>query len=445
MENRINNKTHPRLLIVGTVPYNKKMQSRAFDAYFHQWEPENIVQVFSNPMTPQKGHCSELFQITDAMMLHRWFNHNFEVGRYFKRQELSELSSTEDSRKNNSLVSKLYKAGKRKGALNHLLRKLLWRKKFWCTNSFLEWCDRFNPECVFLAFSDDFFIPEIALFLAKRYDVPIVSCIGDDYYFNNQPSFSPFYYFYRRQYKKLIDKVFAHGGSAIYISDKIRDKYNKEFGLDGQTVYLTSEIKRRQFRPISTEQPVVSYFGNISLGRNNSLNDIGHALYEINHNYKLCIYSNETSSHLVGVFKDNPGIIFKGAVPYAQVMEETNKSDILVIVEGFAPENITAVKYSLSTKAADSLASGASIFTYGPLESGVIDYMKSTGASVVCTDANNLKVDLSSLINDVQLQRQLYEKAIAISKEHHSIESSNVISENVVINSIQRYNKHVER
>ena len=86
MENRINNKTHPRLLIVGTVPYNKKMQSRAFDAYFHQWEPENIVQVFSNPMTPQKGHCSELFQIKDAMMLHRWFNHNFEVGRYFKRK-----------------------------------------------------------------------------------------------------------------------------------------------------------------------------------------------------------------------------------------------------------------------------------------------------------------------------------------------------------------------
>ena len=170
---------------------------------------------------------------------------------------------------------------------------------------------------------------------------------------------------------------------------------------------MTSDIVRRPFRAISKKHPVISYFGNISLGRNKSLNDIGQALYEIDNSYKLYIYSNETSGHLIGAFKDNPGVCFKGAVPYSQVVEETNKSDILVIVEGFAPGDITAVKYSLSTKAADSLASGASIFTYGPLESGVIDYMKSTGASVVCTDVMNLKTALTSLINDVKLQKEM--------------------------------------
>ena len=39
---------HPRVLIVGTVPYNTKSTSRAFDAYFHYWEKENIAQIFSN-------------------------------------------------------------------------------------------------------------------------------------------------------------------------------------------------------------------------------------------------------------------------------------------------------------------------------------------------------------------------------------------------------------
>ena len=39
---------HPRVLIVGTVPYNRKSTSRAFDAYFHYWEKENIAQIFSN-------------------------------------------------------------------------------------------------------------------------------------------------------------------------------------------------------------------------------------------------------------------------------------------------------------------------------------------------------------------------------------------------------------
>ena len=34
---------HPRVLIVGTVPYNTKSTSRAFDAYFHYWEKENSI------------------------------------------------------------------------------------------------------------------------------------------------------------------------------------------------------------------------------------------------------------------------------------------------------------------------------------------------------------------------------------------------------------------
>ena len=64
--------SHPRLLIVGTIPYNTKDSSRAFEAYFHNWEKENIAQIFSDPKTPVKGHCGTLFQITDYRLLQRW-------------------------------------------------------------------------------------------------------------------------------------------------------------------------------------------------------------------------------------------------------------------------------------------------------------------------------------------------------------------------------------
>ena len=56
------NDMHPRVLIVGTVPYNTKSTSRAFDAYFHYWEKENIAQIFSNTKKPCKGHCETLFR-----------------------------------------------------------------------------------------------------------------------------------------------------------------------------------------------------------------------------------------------------------------------------------------------------------------------------------------------------------------------------------------------
>ena len=35
-----------RVLIVGTVPYNEKSTSRAFDAYFHYMDKKNLAQIF---------------------------------------------------------------------------------------------------------------------------------------------------------------------------------------------------------------------------------------------------------------------------------------------------------------------------------------------------------------------------------------------------------------
>lgn len=37
---------HNRVIIVGTIPYNKNTSSRAFDAYFHNWEKKNMRQIF---------------------------------------------------------------------------------------------------------------------------------------------------------------------------------------------------------------------------------------------------------------------------------------------------------------------------------------------------------------------------------------------------------------
>lgn len=255
---------HKRVLIIGTVPYNEMSTSRAFDSYFHFWEKENLAQIFSNAKTPAKGHCGTLYQITDARMLKHRFWKNMDTGRIFSYDELP------DRWKDSSLevgagTSRLYRFGSRKSPLVYMLRKWIWKRKYWCTEKLLSWLDDFSPECVFLSFSDDFFIPQIALFVAERYNIPIVSSIGDDYYFNYKFSLSPLYNIYKLLYRKLIRKVFSRNGSAIYIGDKIRDKYNEVFGLDGKTVYLTSGIKRRPFRVISETNPKISYFGNTRL------------------------------------------------------------------------------------------------------------------------------------------------------------------------------------
>lgn len=422
---------HHRVLIVGTIPYNKNTSSRAFDAYFHNWDKENIRQIFSNTKTPVKGHCESLYQITDQRLLKRILHRIEEVGVIFKYEELPIEWKDNDLEVGSSFISYLYRLGSKDTPVKYLLRKWLWKEKFWNTKQFRNWLDEFQPECVFLAFSDDFFIPEIALFIANRFNIPIMSCIGDDYYFNNRLSFSPFYYIYRYMYKKLIRKVFFHKGSAIYIGDKIRDKYNKEFGLNGETVYLTSDIERHSFLPINKERPKITYCGNIRLGRNTSLAEIGKALNEINSNYVLEVYSSECNNEFIKVLKGKSGIDYKGAVPYREVMKIMHDSDIVIIVEGFEEKDVQITRYSLSTKAADAMATGGQIFVYGSIDCGVIEYMASTQCAVVCTERGKLKDALKHLIEDEQLQKRLYLQSEKMSNEHHNKKKNLELSESM--------------
>lgn len=435
---------HPRLLIVGTVPYNTKSTSRAFDAYFHYWEKENIAQIFSNTKKPCKGHCATLYQITDQRILQRWMGKKVETGVVFKYDDLEDEWADTDLELSSSAAEAAYRFGRKHTPVTHLMRGLLWRKRFWCTDKLNRWLDEFNPECIFLAFSDDYFIPQIALYAAMRFQIPIVSCIGDDYYFNSEKTANPLYYIYKRSYRRLIDKVLSWPGSAIYISDKIRDKYNAEFGLDGETVYLASTVKRKCFSPINKTAPVITYFGNIRMGRNHSLNDIGYALGRINSTYILEVYSNEEDEQYYSVFSDNPNVLFKGSVPYSEVQKRMSESDITVIVEGFREGDINLSRYSLSTKAADALASGSSILTYGSLESGIIEYMQSTGASMVCTVKDGLVNSIERLIEDTDLQKQYYNQAIIMTEDHHNRKASCAASEKVVKKAMEHMEQRKE-
>lgn len=433
---------HNRVIIVGTIPYNKNTSSRAFDAYFHNWEKQNMRQIFSNTKTPVKGHCGSLYQITDHRLLNQWLHRTDEVGVIFEDKDLPVDWENTDLEVGSSTVNLLYKIGSKDSPLKYILRGILWREKYWNTKKLNDWLDEFQPECVFLAFSDDYFIPRIALYISEKYDIPIMSCIGDDYYFNDRKSISPFYHIYRKTYKRLIDKVFRRPGSAMYIGNKIRDKYNAEFGLNGETIYLTSDIERHPFRPINTEQPKFVYCGNIRLGRNHSLADIGYAIQKINPNYFVDVYSTEKNEEFIKVLRECPGVRFHGAVPYTEVMRLTAESDVTIIVEGFRKKDVDTTRYSLSTKAADAIASGGNIFAYGDLDCGVIEYMQGTGCAVVCHEKQELETDLRKLIFDQNLQRQLYDRAIQVDREDHDKEKNRTLTEKMFVRLIEDTRKN---
>lgn len=430
---------HPRVLIIATTPYSESDSSRSLDAYFHYWEKENVAQIFCRNWLPNKGHCGELYQITDSSLLRRWLHKQNEVGQIYKCEDLvygKENNQISDS----SAIDYIYKIGTKHTPFIELLRGALWRKKYWRTSQLDKWLDCFKPECILYNFSNHLFTQPIALYVAERFQIPIVAIIGDDYYFNDRFSLSPAYQLFRWKFKWLTRKILSGNCGAIYCSDKIRDKYNAEFGIHGETVYLTSSIERRKFRPIRKENPVIVYFGSIRLGRNLALIDIANALARIRADYKLEVYSNETDETIYASLKNHQNVIYGGSIPYSEVKRRTSDCDIFIVAEGFRKEDIDFTRYSLSTKAADALACGSAVFTYGPEDAGVVGYLQSTNASKVCTNRDSLEHDLKELITNVEEQQALYRKAIIASETNHSLIASGKTFERVLRSVLSRRN-----
>lgn len=428
--------SHPRVIIIQTTPYSTNNSSRSLDTYFHYWEKDKVRQIFSRNWKPQKGHCGELYQIKDSDLLKKWLHRPVDVGTIYRYEDLDEqgVSQVIDD---GELSSQGYRLGQSHTPIVELLRGLLWRRKFWCTDKLVKWLDEYKPELVFYNFTNNLFLQKIALFIANRYTIPIVTAIGDDYYFNDRKSLSPAYYLFRRRYKRLTEQIFSRKGSAVYVCDKIRDKYNARFGLNGETVYFNTSVERKPFSPIHVESPEIVYFGNIRLGRNCALMSIADALGRINPKYKLQVYSNEQDESVYGELKAHPNVVWGGAIPYSDVMKKTFSCDIYVVAESFREEDINFTRYSLSTKAADGLASGAAVLAYGPPESGVIDYLLKTDAAAVCTEESGIEDAIRKLIADPDRQRSLYEKACKITEDHHTLEGSTAAFEKIVLRAIE--------
>ena len=416
--------TMPNILIIQTMPYSQNNSNRSLDAYFHFWKKENVAQIFSSNIVPTKGHCSELFQITDANLLRRWLHKDKTVGTLYCYEKLTDDVVNPDI-EYGTAIQNTYRIGKKHTPTIEILRRLLWRKKYWCTDQLNGWLDKFGPQCIFYNFSNHIFTQQIALYIADRYRIPIIVAIGDDFYFNDQKSFSVAYHLFRWEFKRLTRKILKRPGSrAIYVNDKIKDKYNKAFNLEGITIYFNSTIERRRFRPINTHNPIIGYFGNIRLGRNHSIIDVANALRQINPAYKVEVYTADRDPAYYQELKDHPNVIFGGKIPYNEVQKRISLCDIVLVVEGFKPEDIAFTKYSLSTKAADALACGASILAYGPSESGVIGYLQDTGAAEVCTEPAGIVACLRSLLFDVNKQEMQYKNAISVFNSNHTIKSS---------------------
>ena len=387
-------------------------------SYFGYWaiERQNAAQVFSDPRKPVRGFCKTFFQITDEMILNKRLGKiKGEIGTIYDDSNLP--NSLETSNQGKPKYRFLKKLKNIKGPFEKLLRKKLWREKDWKTQKLLDWADSFRPEVVYCSFSDDFFILKMSLFFAKRYSVPLILQIGDDYIFNGHFSISPFYWIYRTEFKRLVKKVFAYNTYVLYGTKKIEERYRASFSNPSSVIYISSDFSKANKLSDSSKKSIV-YVGNTKLGRYKSIIEVGRALQEIDESLYVDVYSPEDDKRIIHKLNGAKGINFHGHISYNEVEKVLLRSDLILISESFAKKDIRTTAYSLSTKVADGLSSGIPIFAYGPKEAGFIGYL-SNQKCCVCYNKQDLIPMLKKILFDNNYRNEVSEIELHLADKNH--------------------------
>lgn len=400
---------------ISTVNNNGKTMLTLFSSC----KKEELCQLYVAPVLPDIEKCDSYFRITDKDVLKSYYQ--FKVkGREIKS---SEIDMSQHTQYENEKDEKLYRNPKNKQPLRLLLRDAMWRWAKWHNKTLIAWIQRQQPTHIFIVPGTSKFIYNIAIKISKKFGLPIISYICDDYYFVKKPT-SLLGCIQQKQLKKKIEVLMDKTSHIITICNELKEIYSKHFQCMASTIMTGSSYEIEKEPKIRDEIHNIVYMGNIRCNRFLSLAEIGQMLEAINQEYntfvQLRIYTIEKDEEILKHFQGISSIQLCGFVSGEEFTKVFQTSDSLLHVEAFDEDSIDLVKHSVSTKIADSLGSGICLFAYGPKQVASMGYLQRNQVAIVCTEQEQLKEKLLQLFFEPNIREETVKRALSLAGRNHN-------------------------
>lgn len=384
---------------------------------FDAFNENDLCQLYIYPAAPSIKKCGSYFQITDKMVLDSILKFK-ACGRVVsvdsKNQQLFDKSQFED---------KAFTNKKNKREIKLIFRSLIWRLGFWYNKSLTDWIKTQKPDVIFATGGVSSFFYPLVIKISNKFNLPIVTYVCDDFFFSEKKKdiISKIYY---NILKKNIRKLILKSSTIVSICDPLSIRYKEFFDVNTVTVYTGVNIRDNVDINEHNKAKNISYFGNLFIGRNTALSEIGKALDEINEarktDFKLNIYTNTNDTGIKGVFDGIKSVSVSGFVDADRVAELMNDSILLLHIEGFADEDIERVRYSMSTKIPESLNSGVCLFAYGPIDDASIEYLHNNNCAIVAETKEVLKSRLEQALFNEATRGTCIHNALKIAQKNHN-------------------------
>ena len=397
------------LVISNNCFSNTQNMGKTLSSIFSSFSREEVCQLYFYSSIPDGNCCSDFYRVSDYDLV--------------KGRRGGEVApQTDQPLYENERVQQTYARVNRSNPLISFARTFLWGLGRWNSAAIHRWIRKMNPDLIFFASGDTVFSYKIVERLRRKYRLPVISYICDDFYHAEPKGILAKAYL--RLLKRWMHRVFSASAVLATICDSLGEVYSGIFGV-GHTVIHTG-TKLQPSKSVEKSRNI-AYLGNVSLNRWQSLIQLGEALERYNRvhgtDHLLEIYTGAQEEEILNAFGKCPAIRFCGRISYEQCVQVMHRSVAVVHTESFAPEDILRVKYSVSTKIADSLACGTCFFAYGSEELASIQYLQKHGAAVVATQSSQLEEKLEKLF-DPQIREQTVAQALKLAAQNHIAEKN---------------------
>lgn len=390
---------------------------KTFLSLFSTFTEDELCQFYIYPTLPNIKVCKSYYRITDREALRSIF-----LRRYFGRCISDDEIKRENTLYENDSSSKIYLDKSSHRELKIFVRDLIWKLSAMNNCGLSDWLFEEKPDVIFAAPGSSGFFYNLILRIAKKHSISIVTYICDDFYFCNKNKKGFVKKIYAHYIREKIKKIMEASRHVVTISEELANDYTTEFGCECTVISTGANFKNIQC-PICGDGKVISYFGNLQLGRHLPLAKVAKAVdvYNTTHNCSvvLNIYTADCSPKILEAFNGIRCVKFCGFVSADTMYNEMKKASVLLHVESFESENSKRVKYSVSTKIADSLASGISLLAYGPKGLASIEYLRRNDCAFIATNEAELEINLSACLGNSTTRVITATKALNVAARNH--------------------------
>ena len=421
---------YPNILFVSSNAFStRNANGRVMEQLVHDVPDANLSMIYFSGPDPDIKKDASYLKITDKEKMKGFFKKR-NLGCFLDANHLETITKSHNRNKHSGTHS----------ALSLLVREFIWKHGKWDRANIAKLVIDNKPDVVVLNASRNIFIIDLAIYLKKEYDLPIVVYTTEDECFHHPSFFNLFSFIFYSKVRKAYKRLYEFADETIVFHEGLKRLYDEKFKINSHVIMMSTDIdKASSIQDLN----LFTYAGNIDRGRDRTLIEIANCLSQISNDYKLRVISPNLKLANKS-FKNIQNIIISEPLPYEDFKKAIHSSPVAFNIESFLKKDKKLIGATFSCKTADLLGGNSPLLVVGPKYTYVVEYfLAHPECALVATDYSEIKPALLSLLQNREKVSLLVQNAHNLIGNCFDISKNSQAFIQVVLSVISKEEKDV--